>query len=369
MRIIRKKVLLNPMRPLSCIFKAGVIITVLLQAVSLSAQENPANNVVNLNLDLFKTDKLVSQPASSKGPNLFVENPVFDFGQAKDKKIIKHTFILKNVGDETLLISDVSTSCGCTTAGDFEAEVAAGGETELPVTFDPTSFGGEIHKLVIVKSNDPERPETYLRIQGHIWEPVELLPTLMSFKVSSSTTELKPQSFRLINNLEKPLDPKIKRQSSQLAKIEILEVDTGKEYKILVQPVGPFGKKTEQMSLTIDTGMQEPSEVTAQIVIIYEPDILLLPSKIRLSKDVQSDDGYAVTILNRKNTTLKLSPKPLNIPGMTMSIQEVHSGRLYKLLLKVADSLSAPENSDGFGAIQIETNNEDLPLLTIPIVE
>jgi hypothetical protein len=191
----------------------------------------------------------------------------------------------------------------------------------------------------------------------------------MSFQVSSSTKELKPQSFRLINNLETPLNPKIKKQSSQLAQIEISEVDAGKEYKILVQPVGPFGKKTEQMSLTIDTGMQEPSEVTAQIVIIYEPDILLLPSKIRLSRDEQSDDGYAVTILNRKNTTLKLSPKPLKIPGMTMSIQEVHSGRLYKLHLKVSDNLSVPENSDSFGVIQIETNNEDLPLLSIPIVK
>lgn len=368
MRILSTKVLLNPIRPLSYIFKAGVIIIGLLQAAPLSAQQNSAN-VVNPKLDLLKTDILVSQPASTKGPNLFVENPVFDFGQAKDKKIIKHTFILKNVGDEPLIISDVSTSCGCTTAGDFEAEVAAGGKTELPVTFDPSSFGGEIHKLVIVKSNDPERPETYLRIQGHIWEPVELLPTLMSFKVSSSTKELKPQSFRLINNLEQPLSPKIKKQSSQAAKIEISEVDPGKEYKILVQPVGPFGKKTEQISLTIDTGIKEPSEVTAQIVIIYEPDILLLPSKIRLSKDDQSDDGYTITILNRKNTTLKLNPKPLNIPGMTMSIQEVHSGRLYKLHLKVSDNLSAPENSDSFGAIQIETNNEDLPLLTIPIVK
>ena len=360
---------MNPIRPFLFIFKAGVIISVLLQTASLSAQQNSAKNVVNLNLDLLKSDKLVSQPARTKGPNLFVENPVFDFGQAKDKKIIKHTFILKNVGDEPLIISDVSTSCGCTTAGDFEAEVPAGGKTELPVTFDPSSFGGEIHKLVIVKSNDPERPETYLRIQGHIWEPVELDPTLMSFKVSSSTKELKPQSFRLINNLEQPLNPKIKKQSSQLAQIEISEVDAGKEYKILVQPVGPFGKKTEQISLTIDTGMKEPSEVTAQIVIIYEPDILLLPSKIRISKDEQSDDGYTITILNRKNTTLKLSPKPLNIPGMTMSIKEVHSGRLYKLHLKVADNLSMPKNSDSFGAIQIETNNEDLPLLTIPIVK
>lgn len=368
MRILSTKVLLSPIRPLSYIFKAGVIIIGLLHAAPLSAQQNPAN-VVNLNLDPLKTDKLVSQPASTKGPNLFVENPVFDFGQAKDKKMIQHTFILKNVGDAPLIISDVSTSCGCTTAGDFESEVAAGGKTELPVTFDPSSFGGEIHKLVIVKSNDPERPETYLRIQGHIWEPVEIDPTLISFKVSSSTKELKSQSFRLKNNLEQPLNPKIKKQSSQAAKIEISEVDPGKEYKILVQPVGPFGKKTEQISLTIDTGIQDPSEVNAQIVIIYEPDILLLPSKIRLSKDDQSDDGYTITILNRKNTTLKLNPKPLNIPGMTMSIKEVHSGRLYKVFLKVTDKLSMPENSDSFGAIQIETNNEELPLLTIPIVE
>lgn len=358
MSTAQKKHLLSPLRNFSTLIKIGVVISGLLQAVNVSAQQNSASQVKVSNAD---------SPETKKGPDLVVADPVFDFGESKDKKVIQHIFILENVGDEPLVISDVSTSCGCTTAGEFQSEIPAGGKTELPVTFDPTSFGGDIHKLVIVRSNDPEKPETYLRIQGHIWQPVALTPDVMTFKISSTNRDLKKQSMSLINHLEQPLKPKIKKKSSDRVEVELKEIKEGKSYELQVQPVGPFENKTDHISVTIETGLEDPSELRAQIIVIYQPDILALPSKINVTDKKSKDGKHTVTILNRLNTTLKLTPKPFDIPGITMEIEEVHAGRLYKIHFKVSEDLSLPVDSDSLGTIQFETNNKELPVLNIEI--
>lgn len=49
------------------------------------------------------------------GPKISVDNAVYDFGEVLEGIAVIHTFILSNVGDESLAIEQVHTSCGCTT--------------------------------------------------------------------------------------------------------------------------------------------------------------------------------------------------------------------------------------------------------------
>lgn len=57
-------------------------------------------------------------------------------------------FLLKNSGDNPLVIQDVTTSCSCTTATFTKDPIAAGEETEVLVTYQaeqPESFYREIN--------------------------------------------------------------------------------------------------------------------------------------------------------------------------------------------------------------------------------
>jgi len=92
---------------------------------------------------------------------------------------VEKTFEIKNEGSEVLKLSDVVTSCMCTTArlslGDdvspefgmhdkssYIMEVAPGKAAQLTVTFDPAYHGpsgvGPITRQIEVHTNDPENP-------------------------------------------------------------------------------------------------------------------------------------------------------------------------------------------------------------------
>jgi hypothetical protein len=46
-------------------------------------------------------------------PHVSADTPVFNFGTLKQGKIVRHTFILKNTGNQPLIINDVDPECGC----------------------------------------------------------------------------------------------------------------------------------------------------------------------------------------------------------------------------------------------------------------
>ena len=54
--------------------------------------------------------------AAARAPRIAVEPPAFDFGSALPEKRSQKEFTLRNLGDEDLVIENVSTTCGCTVA-------------------------------------------------------------------------------------------------------------------------------------------------------------------------------------------------------------------------------------------------------------
>ncbi len=88
----------------------------------------------------------------------------YDFGKIKRSEgVISTTFEIENHGKEPLIIGDISTSCGCTTAQVANNQLGFNEETELTtVNFDPNFHEeplGKITRSVFVKTNDPDPPK------------------------------------------------------------------------------------------------------------------------------------------------------------------------------------------------------------------
>lgn len=103
-------------------------------------------------------------------PKLFVSQPVYDFGEVKEGILVKHTFLLANVGDSTLTFTrQPSTTCGCTTSSLPKLTLEPGEEVALEVRFETSGYGGHrAVKYVTVYSDDPSAPEVRLAVQGHV---------------------------------------------------------------------------------------------------------------------------------------------------------------------------------------------------------
>lgn len=112
---------------------------------------------------------VVLSVAAVAAPNIHVDKPIYDFGSVAEGIAIAHTFVIRNMGDETLVITRVAVSCGCTAADSATNSIAPGESVDLKVVVDTAGFGGrKISQRINVFSNDPDNPTLVLRITGQV---------------------------------------------------------------------------------------------------------------------------------------------------------------------------------------------------------
>jgi len=120
-------------------------------------------------------------------PTLEFESKLIDFGEIEDGKVVDIKFKFKNSGDSTLLIKNISTSCGCTVAKLKKKKFKPGEEGIIPVKFFSTGRGGrKVSKTITISSNDKESPYTRLIISGKVilknFAAINIQPDSIDFK-------------------------------------------------------------------------------------------------------------------------------------------------------------------------------------------
>lgn len=78
------------------------------------------------------------------------------------------TITLKNIGDDTLRLHRIKTSCGCTAAIAKQSDIPPSDSTVLSITFDSGKLEGMIEKEVTIISNDPARPNVVVRFTTNV---------------------------------------------------------------------------------------------------------------------------------------------------------------------------------------------------------
>lgn len=129
---------------------------------------------------LLSTD-MINNPIADKDtildeselPKFKFEETSFDFGVLVEGEKVKHSFKYKNVGNTDLIISSVSTTCGCTVPSFSKKPLKPGQEEELEVVFSSSGKHGMQHKTITILANtQPNR--TYLEIISEVVAPDEL---------------------------------------------------------------------------------------------------------------------------------------------------------------------------------------------------
>lgn len=127
--------------------KLFTILFVSVLAVSLNAQEKKEEKKVDTNAPIFE----------------FVEE-VIDYGKIPHKADGKRVFKFKNIGKSPLVISNISSSCGCTVPEKPKDPIMPGKEGEIKVKYDTNRIGG-FNKTITINSNASE-PVKRIRIKG-----------------------------------------------------------------------------------------------------------------------------------------------------------------------------------------------------------
>jgi len=122
----------------------------------------PAGVVRNPNTANGKTD-------ADDMPVISFEKDFHDFGKLFSGERVTYSFKFKNTGKELLVISNVSTSCGCTVSSFPKEPIKSGQESTIDVSFDSEGRHGLQTKTITVFSNT-QPSTTTLRIQASVVE-------------------------------------------------------------------------------------------------------------------------------------------------------------------------------------------------------
>ena len=132
-----------------------------------------------------------------KRPVIQFEAKEIDFGMLESGQVSDMKFEFQNIGNTTLIIKNVSTSCGCTATKLAKREYIPMEKGHIEVKFLSQGYSGRVVKSVTVTTNDLKNKHTILKIKGEVkltkFALLELTPDKIHIKgveIGKSYTEI-----------------------------------------------------------------------------------------------------------------------------------------------------------------------------------
>jgi hypothetical protein len=146
-----------------------IIVTLFAALIFTSACSSDQNSAIS--------GDVINNPNTASGngdrsilPAFVFQEEVHDFGKIIEGESVSFDFKFKNTGKSDLLISDVSTSCGCTVPIFTKEPIRAGQTGVIKVTFSSAGKRGFQSKNIVVVANTQPNTTT-LRIKAQVVSP------------------------------------------------------------------------------------------------------------------------------------------------------------------------------------------------------
>ena len=114
-------------------------------------------------------------------PDIFFEEPIYNFGKVYKNEDVEHVFMFQNHGIKELKIEKIKASCGCIVAETSTRNVPPEMSGIIDVILRSGPNTGHINKSIRVYSNDPDTPVYSLKLLGEIIEDITINPRQMRF--------------------------------------------------------------------------------------------------------------------------------------------------------------------------------------------
>ena len=122
---------------------------------------------------LFLLVMFISASAQTETPAadaVRLKETAYDFGKVPQGKPVYHVFELVNNSNQPLQLTDVITTCGCTTPEWSKAPIAPGAISQIKVGFNAAAEG-PFEKYITVQYN--QNGSKQILIKGMVWRTPE----------------------------------------------------------------------------------------------------------------------------------------------------------------------------------------------------
>lgn len=101
-------------------------------------------------------------------PRLMVNNHSVDLGIIHSNQMYNAQWVIRNTGNDTLVINKLKTSCGCTSVKRLKPTLGPGDFDSLKVEFNPAGFDGKFTKHITFTTNDTSQSSVILILTGEV---------------------------------------------------------------------------------------------------------------------------------------------------------------------------------------------------------
>lgn len=127
-------------------------------------------NRLTITSNIVEDFSKLSKRELANAPVASFEKTEINFGEIKKGDKTNCDFKLTNTGKSTLFIRKTKASCGCTAITLGNKAIEPGQTIPIRATFDSTGKSGRQYKTVTVITNDPQKPEILLNLNGNVIE-------------------------------------------------------------------------------------------------------------------------------------------------------------------------------------------------------
>ena len=328
-----------------------------LLAVALTAAESPAPTAT----------AAVSPRQNPDGPRIQFVEPSHDFGRIKRGDIAAYAFVFANTGNALLEITGVQPSCGCTTAGAWDRQVAPGQTGRIPIQLASATLSGPVVRTISVTCNDRLQPGLVLHISATVSTPVEVNPATAIFQFMPESTDRETRTVRILSHQPESLILGEPESTNAAFRTELRIVKPGQEFELGISTAPPPGPDTVSGVISVQTSSPEMPLISVQAHAVKRPAVLFSPTQIVLPQTpLSAGINSSVTIMGMAAEPLVLSEPRLSFVGIEAQLRELQPGRLFSLSVSFPAGFAFSPNEPA--EMTVKSNHPKYPVIRIPIV-
>ena len=249
-------------------------------------------------------------------PKATFDKKIHEFGVVLWKHPATATFTIKNDGDKPLVISNVTTSCGCTVADWTKTPIAPGATGTVSSTFDAKALG-HFYKDIGVYCNAADRP-IYLMIQGEVSADPKNYTLTHPFEIGAIRLNKDAIEFDDANKGDKPtMEILVANTTSEVYTPVLMHLPPYMEAVAVPERIGKKG--TGKIKITLDTDKLPKFGLTTATVYLsrFPGDKVGEENAIPVSAVLLPDFSHISQQQRLNPPAVELSTEELTLPPLT----------------------------------------------------
>ena len=306
---------------------------------------------------------LVVVDAAWAGPKLKCDEATYDYGTVWVGPPVKHTFTVKNEGDEPLLITGVKAGCPCITVAEYDKEIAPGKTGRMTLLLNTHKVGGHATKTRTLSTNDPDHERLTLGFCGTVKHYIQVNPLggCAFGKVSSDQPTTKTITITNNTGQELKLEP---ANELKHFKYELVPDEKGSVFQFKVTAAPPFDPGSTSETAVFKTNYPKVPEVQIKCTYYSPPRLEVRPPKIVIDRLLEADATRVVRFVNNGKTPIEAGKVTVEDPKLSATIKPGQKPNSFEIRLNIPAGYRPPPEGT---ALLIHTNDKEQPIITVPI--